>query len=365
MSTLPATPSEPLRLLGDARARGMAQAAGSPGLAEQVREATLGRVDAARAEGWMSAPMLDYVADHLAFARAHCRPELDELTGIAEGFGLSFDDLFLHLHLGTLRDLSGGATLDADGCSAWASGQGPDGPIAAKNRDFTGVHKGIQRMFRHEGPDLKHGPMLYIGSLGAPGAYSSGLNAAGLAVLDTQVGVRRHRVGWLRYFLMTRLLSQAGSVAEAVKMVEAMPHAGGGTLVLADATGDAAAVELGAKRVTVERGPLVFRTNHYVTAPLAGETLHAKGDCIDANSSARRDHLAATLPGRAWSAADAAALMATHDEPGRPSAPICQHAGRNDAQTISSAVFCCRLGRVYFHEGNPCSGRWTVYNLSG
>ncbi|MBL6431104.1 MAG: hypothetical protein HPM95_07335 [Alphaproteobacteria bacterium] len=59
-------------------------------------------------------------------------------------------------------------------------------------------------MARHSGPDIATGSMLCVGSLGSPGAYSSGMNARGLMLADTQIGARTHRVGWLRYFLMTR-----------------------------------------------------------------------------------------------------------------------------------------------------------------
>ncbi|MEZ5884063.1 MAG: carcinine hydrolase/isopenicillin-N N-acyltransferase family protein [Paracoccaceae bacterium] len=99
----------------------------------------------------------------------------------------------------------------------------------------------------------------------------------GLALADTQVAVRHHRVGWLRYFLMTRILARCGTVAEALALIRACPHAGGGTLVLADAQGATAAVELGAAGPQVVQGGLALRTNHYVTQALAGDTLLPAG----------------------------------------------------------------------------------------
>ena len=52
---------------------------------------------------------------------------------------------------------------------------------------------------------------------------------------------------------MTRLLRRCASVGEALAEIAALPHAGGGTMVLADAAGSHAAVELG-HRATGSRG---------------------------------------------------------------------------------------------------------------
>ena len=347
-----------LQLAGSAYARGRGQA--GAGHAARVRTATQGRVETARAEGLFDEAALAYLAAQRAWHAVYDPEGMSELLGIAEGYGLPEPDLFAHLHLGTLRDLKGGAAL-ADGCSAWAVGQGPDGPLVVKNRDYSGQHLGVQSLARHAGPDVTTGAMLCLGSLGSPGAYSSGLNAAGLALADTQVSVATHRVGWLRYFLMTRVLARARTVPEALAIIKGAPHAGGGTLVLADAHGATAAVELAADGVTVAAGAEVWRTNHY-TGALETDTLAPADDAIAANSRARLDHLSCTLPGADWTRAKARALMATHQ--GTGGAPICQHAATDAAQTISSAVYSCNLRQVDFCEGNPCTEAWRTVTLA-
>ena len=205
--------------------------------------------------------------------------------------------------------------------------------------------------------------MLCIGSLGSPGAYSSGMNAAGLAVVDTQVGVRTHRTGWLRYFLMTELLARTATVADALELIRSVPHAGGGTLILADAAGALAAVELGAEATAVEQSAPVRRTNHFTTAALADETLLHRDSRIDSSSVRRRDALDQLLPGREWDAASAAALMAEHDA-GDARAPICQHDEGAGTRTIASSVYCCGQRLLYAVLDFPCSGAWQSYPLS-
>ena len=104
-----------------------------------------------------------------------------------------------------------------------------------KNRDYRGEHGALQQVFRHRDPERGARVLLCVGSLGSPGAFSSGINSDGLAVADTQIGTRDHGIGWLRYFLMTALLRECGCVADALAFIAAVPHAGGGSLVLGDA----------------------------------------------------------------------------------------------------------------------------------
>lgn len=352
----------PLVLSGDAFARGAAQSADDVDPA-QIRAATIGRVAKARAEGLIDADAEAYLRAQRAFATEHDPHSMAEVAGIASGFDLPFDELFAHLHLGTLRDLKTGGTLAQDGCSAWAVSDSAEGPLVVKSRDFSGTHLGVQRVFSHEGPDLFCGALLCVGSLGSPGAYSSGMNAKGLALVDTQVSVVTHRVGWLRYFLMTRILANCATVDDALRFIRAVPHAGGGTLVLADAEGKTAAVELGARQVVVTSDQVVWRTNHFVTPDLAAETLMDRNDKIAANSHARFDYLARELSDRLWTASDAADLMGRHQSDGPQSAPLCQHVEHTHAQTISSVVYSCRLGRLIFSETNPCAKQWLQYDL--
>ncbi|QPC42396.1 hypothetical protein HW532_06565 [Kaustia mangrovi] len=357
-------PSLPVMLSGDAHERGLGQARKGGAGAGAVRNAVAAAVDAAGAAGLLDPPAQAFLDAQRAFAQETDPASLLELRGIAEGFDIPEPVLFVHLHLGILRDLKATGPEAGDGCSAWAVADGTDGPMVVKNRDFRGTHLGIQRVFRHKGPDIHGGEMLCVGSLGSPGAYSSGINGWGLALVDTQVGTGDHGVGWLRYFLMTRLLSDCRTVEDAVRFVSSARHAGGGTLVMADPSGAVAAVELGNSGIAVERGSPAFRTNHFVSPELAGRTLQHGGDRAARNSHARFAGLGAAMASeRNWSARSAADLMASH-VPGDGSGSLCQHpVDGGDSSTISSAIFACRRRRLYFAEGNPCEGRWRRYEL--
>ncbi|MCB2114818.1 MAG: hypothetical protein KDE00_00585 [Rhodobacteraceae bacterium] len=363
MTGFAAAHAEPLVLSGDAWTRGAGQASDAFADPARVRDATIGRVEQARVAGLFDAAARDYLARQREFHLAHDPDGMAELAGIADGFGLPEDDLFTHLHLGTLNDFKSGARLDSDGCSAWAAPDGPDGPIVVKNRDYSGLHKGIQRVTLQSGNDVTTGAMLCVGSLGSPAGYSSGMNAKGLMLADTQVAVRAHRVGWLRYFLMTRILATCGTVGDALDLIASKPHAGGGTLVLADASGDTAVVELSADATGIQRGGIVWRTNHYVLPDHAADTLLPEGDRIAGNSGERFAYLERWLPGLTLDTAHAARLMQTHRDTGPGAAPLCQHGETEASQTLSTSIYSCRLGALTFSQGNPCGGDWQTYRM--
>lgn len=355
-STSPRRVGDLLTLRGDAYARGRAQAASDCDFAT-VRMATVARVEQARAQGLIDGQAEDYLGQQWSFHQHQGGDVLAELSGIADGFALSRSDLFAHLHLSLLECLKRGAGTGADGCSVWAVSSGSDGPLLVKNRDTSGSDYGVQRVFLHEGADVGAGSMLCVGSLGSPGAYSSGMNAWSLAVADTHVSPVGVNVGWHRYFLMTRLLQTCRTVDAALDFVSAAAHAGGGTMTVADSSGAVAVVDFSAAHASVTRGTVCWRTNHY-----PGRGAEAAADAVDASSTERFTLLQRSLPARQWGIEDAKSLMSTHLANGAGS--LCQHRDAAGSVTLSTAIYACRSRDLTFSQGNPCTSDWSVHHLN-
>jgi predicted choloylglycine hydrolase len=353
----------PLMLSGSPFARGVAQASDPRITVDQVVRATIVQVDQAIEGGLIDAEARVYLQEQETFSRLHAPACIDEIEGIAKGFGLSFNQLFTYLHLGTLRDMRNSLPTSQDGCSAWATFNSEVGSVVVKNRDFSGPHVEVQRLTIHSGPDLAYGPIICLGSLGSPGAYSSGMNSAGLAIADTQIGCTSHAVGWLRYFLMTHLLRSCQTVEDALVFIESVPHARGGSLVLADAH-LTAAVELGVEVVVTRARSWVARTNHFLSPSLKGTTLLRSGYGIDTNSQQRLDCLKTEIPVFDGSVGMIKSLMARHADDYPSGAPMCQHPGSEGSRTLSSVIFECQSGLVHYHEGNPCLGQWQALDLT-
>jgi len=280
------------------------------------------------------------------------------LVSKAHELGLEPVALLAYLHLGLLADLA------TDGCSAWSWGGTPvRGTVLVKNRDYRGEHAALQRVFLHRDPWRPGRAVLTVGSLGSPGAFSSGMNAQGLALVDTHVSTIDHGPGLLRYFLMTRLLWSCGSVEEALAMIADAPHAGGGTIVLADRSGACASVELGYRNHAIEtRVPFTVRTNHFLSQACAPFWLPSAKDPMAASSKGRLARLEAWLADRdeAPRLDEIASLMGSHAEGDREA--LCRHGEDGDARTISCAVFAPAERRLYFSPCEPCAGVWNSFD---
>lgn len=358
-----AAAADPVRLTGDARARGRAQAAAFPGLVARVAEAVALRLaDAAAA---VDAPATRaWIAALHGWTARHYPAILDEIAGLGEGFGIPPERIFAYLNASHAADLAMGATLQ-DGCTAVASG-GPGGAVVAKNRDYRPEHVALQKVFRHEDPAWGGRSFLCVGSLGSPGNFSSGMNSDGLAVADTASRVTAHAVGMHRYFLLTWLLVHCRSVAEALAAIAAMPHAGSGLLVLGDATGAVAAVELGpghAVGIEARAAGSVARSNHFLLAATAGFNLDTpETRAASCHSEGRAAALAALVAPDARLAPEAAAaLLARHAGDG---ASFCRHGGADVSTTISCAVWDTAARALRFAAGTPCNARWQRFTLA-
>lgn len=303
----------------------------------------------------------EYLNRQWEFAYEHCLDELTEMIGVADGFGLETKRLFDFLHMGIVKNLNM-EVIGEDGCSTWAVSNLADGPAVGKNRDFMGEHAGLQAVFSHEDPGWANGRrMLCVGSLGAPGAYSSGINSDGLVVVDTQIATTDYGIGWLRYFLMTRLLTHHGDVVSALEYIKSVAHAGGGSLILADPSGRVAAVDLGHSSVSIveQNNGWVARSNHFGAGSVANLN---DGAPMQGSTLGRYRALNSALSVKEKSLGSLTALMGSHTT--KSTEGLCRHGEDGDSRTLSSAIFLCQSRKLYFTDGTPCDTDWEEYSLS-
>ncbi len=317
-----------LRLAGDACARAAAQTAAAP--AEAVRAGILARLAEAR-DRIDSAPARAFLAAQRDFCAARCAPELAELDALAQAYAVPADGVFALFHLSALSH-----AFSHEGCSAFAVAAERGGALLGKNRDLSGPHPHFQQVFLQSDPAFACGAILHVGSLGMPGVYSSGINARGLALADTAIPAPMHVVGWPRYFLMTRLLATCADVEAALAFIAAERHNGGGSLILADASGASAAVELFADGARIAREAPAFRTNHFRAEPESA-TRARQSPAAFASTMGRSATLAAAMRAPPRAAGEALALL-LHD--GADGREALRRAGRADgATTVSSGVY--------------------------
>jgi len=352
------TAARPIDVAGLPAGRGRAIAAAGAAQAAAIRARILSAPAPDAEEAAWVETLWQAQRDHL--------PEVCALVeGLAAGFGVSTRQLFTR-HVGYAledRRLAAPAGPDPDGCSAFAV-RGAGGVLVAKNRDNPPEFEPLQTLIRQRGTGQGGGDVLSIGSFGSVPAASSGINAAGLCMVDAAVRTTDLGTGVLRYYLMEALLLRCADVPAALAMIRALPHVGGGNLVLGDAAGRIAAVEIGHGRIAVEedggRG-WVARTNHFLDPGLAGRLANPPGSAQRRDSESRLAFLEARLsPGvPGWTEDDCAAALSSRGEGGF--APLCR--STPTVLTLSGAIFDPGRRRLVQSRGRPSLGDWRLTGL--
>jgi hypothetical protein len=280
---------------------------------------------------------------------------LDELHGIADGSGASYEELFAFQHINEEFELAprfgaGGASGEA--CSTVALGPAPGRPtLIAQNLDLSQFMDGFQVLFRYP-CDESAGEIL---ALSVPGMISlNGMNSHGLAVCDNALTDLKSSPNGVPVFALYRLLLECPDLARAIDLASGLAPAAGLNWVMGD-PGGVAMIERSAGRL--ERyGPSdaarpIFHTNHpIVCADLREDLAGAGGRAAPSRSSHLRFAAlqARLLPERVEiDVGYLKALLASRDD---PDYPISRCGGRNEADrqigfTLASSVFELHAGR--------------------
>ncbi len=305
------------------------------------------------------AATLAFARELHAFALRTAPNAMEELRGIAQGFGMAPFDLFCGWYAAALGEIH----TTRGGCTAVASGSYGQ-TFVVKNRDVPGETQRVQTVFRMSCRSWRGGSILGVSSLGSTPCASSGINEAGLCVTDTQIGSMDRGVGLIRYILMQQLLTDCRNVPEALARIKSTQHTGGGALVIADIQGRIAAVELG-HRVTyvesIQHGTLV-RTNHFTGERTAPADAIAADHTLGIDSRARlaavealvENHNGFPLRG------EIVRLLSSHDS----DHPLCRHGYAADQpKTISLAIYDLGRRTLTITDGVPCASPSITYKL--
>lgn len=347
-------------LSGDARSRGFGFARLGAAQAAAVRaraSAAMEFVTSVDARAWLAT---------LWQAQQRLLPEVTAFVeGQAEGHGIATEALFAAHARYAVEDRAATATDGgADGCTAIALRTPGGVTLLAKNRDNPPAVLPLQSLLHQTDPAWDGREILSVGSFGSVPSVSSGINSDGFCMADTAVRTGDLGIGALRYYVMEALLIRCASVADALLLLGDLPHLGGGTLEMADASGAMAAVELGHAGLHVERGSRsgwVARTNHFLNADLAAALREPSGSAPRVNSEGRlavvQVALGAGLGG--WQVDDCAALLARHATGDAPA--LCRHDATT--RTASCTVLEPAARRLRVSRGQPCGGIWTHASL--
>jgi len=389
MSTLTATANSPATRLkvncaGEPREMGRIQG-------ETLRDkiiaarAALARLEAFRLDQpwWMPFGAYRWFAERtahnvLAEPLARDFPALHErLAGIAAGAGLNLQSLYLMNALEPLLSrVRGGTVVPSLGaCTAVAVSAARSGigePIVAKNFDYLPLVQPFYTMRESRPRDRLRSLDFTVAPLA--GAID-GLNEAGLCITNnyaytTDVAAPSGTIS----MVITEALERCATVGEAADWIKSRPRWGAGLLMLADAAGDMASLELSSTRASVRRpasgGDLLFHTNKFACPEMREVEVDKSAVFTDRApkplrgrrvqlSAETRDARLAELLGRAGPLGpdELATILSDHGPDHTPGDfTLCVHSAYWN--TTACLQFLPKSRRVRVDFGNACQARY-------
>jgi hypothetical protein len=308
---------------------------------------------------------------------AHYPDQHSRMQGIAAGARIPVHWLFLAPSLELMLNRTIYATPPAGACTAVAiagARSATGEPIIAKNFDYprAGLDSYLARRSRPTGRisslDVTHSPI--------PGCHE-GLNERGLAVAYNYGSFRGRAAARVSITtLLQEMLEGCATVSEAIALMSARPRAGGALLMLADADGELASVELAPDTFSVRRGQTLVHTNHAQTREIEGRDVPKEavfprwwrpraiaGTRIRESSERRHDRADEIV--RRYGAASERDLVALLSDHGAGSTgddlTICRH-GPYYATTCSVLLY-PRRRAMKLRFGAPCEGDFSELSL--
>ena len=299
-------------------------------VASAISSQTAGAYAAARdraAEGWAA---IEVQAPAVAA----------ELRGIAEATDLDRIDILLRSGFEFF------AVKEAVGCTAIAA-RGATGALVAQNWDAPPSFAADLALFLHFGPTGFE--QAIIGSAGNLGWV--GCNRHGLAFVNNDLMLRSTQPG-LPSQVIRRMILDEPSVADALRLLSALPHMAGRSYLIGDATGAVAGLEVSARdgvRIDQVESP-VIHTNHALDPAIHADEDEAILQATYPSSRHRHARLQQRMPAT-FDVPAIAALLADRD--GFPNAIAKAASADEPSATLFSVIFDCGAGTLHLCAGAP------------
>lgn len=296
---------------------------------------------------------------YLPFAQERYPQYVEEMMGIAEGAGVSFEDLVV---LNAMEAVTSDA-LHLTRCTSFAvSGERTvDGHVLAGHNEDWLPEDEDDVFVMHATPEHEP-PFLAINYGGL--LPNIGFNAYGLAQLCDSVYPNDSRIGIPRV-IVSRAVLAAPTPAEAIKLMLAPHRAAGYNHLLVHESGEMYNVEVSARRFEIVYGEsgCLAHTNHYLT-PNMQQVEEEPDELI---SSRVRYFRAERLLKRVQKHSVKSMQAILKDHVNYPNS-ICNHAvdieePLDREKTITSILIDLTAREMHIAWGNPCENPYHIYHL--
>jgi isopenicillin-N N-acyltransferase like protein len=291
----------------------------------------------------------------------YCPHLLDEITGLAEGGGISLPEALavnIRGELGKARP---------EGCTTYVIGRRGTANreiLAGQNSDM-GQQSIDLGYILHLKPASK--PQVLIWTFGGMIGYH-GVNSAGVAIFENALSengeVPRGRFG-MPHYPVKRMILESSSLDAASELFRKIPLASNKNYVMCDGSGAILDVEATTARPEMlkdDGAGFLAHSNHFVCGKYAGKE---KPDALLPDSRKRLDRINGLI--REDFGAITVDRMKTclSDHSNYPTS-ICRHAQTADAgtmKTVASMIAEPAFRRMHVALGNPCNSRYVTYTM--
>lgn len=282
----------------------------------------------------------------------------EEIRGIAEGAGVTPEQVMLLNVRNQLNAAADGCTSVVVEAASTATGQG----IAGQNWDNDPATDPFSVVLTRR-PKGKPAVLNFT----RPGEIGyMGLNSAGIGILMNAMPGRSRRLGVPWYFIVRRIYEQdslSGAVDAAEKANRAIPA--NAAMITPEGAADLEVMTDAVRVLRADDDGRLVHTNHCVHPDLLRvNEEHRKG--IYGQSFERRDRASVLLdsePGKA-DVGTLKRILSDHD--GYPTS-ICRHPNSDSAtgwqRSVVSMIVEPQAGRMHLSRGNPCENLYELYEL--
>ena len=299
----------------------------------------------------------------LALFHTHCPHLVDEVRGIAEGAGVTFEQALAVQIRGELGQVQQECcTTFVIAARSTAAGQ----ILIGQNCDMDPEIEELGYVLKLEPTDKPAGILWTFG--GQIGYH--GMNSAGVAHFANALGGGPAWKFGLPHYPVKRMLLEQRTLAEVCDLLRRAPVCSNGNYVLCDADGKIADIELtpsGFEVIEDSAAGFITHTNHYLCGSNACQANFDLSVPDSFPRLARMRELVSSKLG-AITVEDVKSFLADHR--GHPTS-ICRHPhdGPDHAsvsargKTTASIIAEPATGRFHVARGNPCRAEYVTYEL--
>lgn len=282
-----------------------------------------------------------------------CPHLLDEMRGLGEGAGVTFEEAMACNIRGELH------YAPAAGCTAYAiksQGTATHHIIVGQNSDMGSQVIDLAYVLRLQ-PVNK--PEILMWTFGGMLGYH-GFNSAGVAKFENALGGGPHTRFGIPHYPVVRMMYECGSLDEVIAMLKKMPTEYSVNYLMADGEGNIADLE------STPDGPQVLHdggagylvhTNHFLSKPFATEE-NFKESLPD--SFPRLERIQSLVASRYGGIGVADIQSFLTDHAGYPTS-ICRH--DKSMRTVASLIAEPAEGVLHVAAGNPCQHSYATYAM--